>query len=56
MSGKTFKVKTADGESWEWEIHTADDDDDDTKEILKQEEVEWNRAALLTLAIGLVMW
>ena len=57
MSGKSFKVKTADGETWEWDIHTANDDDDETKEqLIKDEEVEWNKPALVTLVVGLVLW
>ena len=57
MSGKSFKVKTADGETWEWDIHTANDDDDETKEqLIKDEEVEWNKPALVTLVVGLILW
>ena len=55
MSGKTFKVKTADGESWEWDIHTADDEEE-TKGKLKEDEVEWNKPALVTLVVGLLLW
>lgn len=53
MSGKTFKVKTADGESWEWDIHTADEDE--TKGKPEEDEVAWNRPAVVTLAVGLIL-
>jgi len=48
MSSQKFKVKTADGESWEWEIHS-------TQEEKPKDGVAWNKAAVVCLALGLTL-
>jgi len=57
MSGKSFKVKTADGEVWEWDIR-APDETRDSKKLLKEEEddeLEWNKPAVASLVVGLAL-